>query len=188
VGNALGVHPDAPVPKYHSTSGRRLVQRGERAQPSAVRATAETRGQVALFATCYGNRNEPDLDADLAVVFRHNDIPVKIVPREKCCGMLKLELGDLESIEGIQRSSACRHGRCRLRPRRADSAIADEDLDRENDEKTSSVHFLRFELTPAMVEAAKRGDGIGVGIDHDARHAVEPLPQEIRDTLVADLA
>jgi hypothetical protein len=68
-------------------------------------------------------------------------------------------------------------------------AIADEDLDRESDEKTSSVHFLRFELTPAMVEAAKRGAGIGVGIDHDAyRHAVETLPQEIRDALVADLA
>jgi Fe-S oxidoreductase len=101
----LGVHPDAPVPKYHSTSGRRLVQRGERAQPAAVRATAETRGQVALFATCYGNRNEPDLDMDLAVVFRHNGIPVKIVPREKCCGMPKLELGDLESIERAKESN-----------------------------------------------------------------------------------
>jgi hypothetical protein len=68
-------------------------------------------------------------------------------------------------------------------------AIADEDLDRENEEKTSSVHFLRFELTPAMVGAAKRGADIGVGIDHDAyRHAVEPVPQDIRDALVADLA
>jgi hypothetical protein len=68
-------------------------------------------------------------------------------------------------------------------------AIADEDLERENEEKTSSVHFLRFELTPAMVDAAKRGADIGVGIDHDAyRHAVEPVPREIRDALVADLA
>jgi hypothetical protein len=68
-------------------------------------------------------------------------------------------------------------------------AIADEDLDRENDEKTSSVHFLRFELTPAMVAAAKRGAALGVGIDHpEYRHAVEPVPADTRDALVSDLA
>ena len=67
-------------------------------------------------------------------------------------------------------------------------AIADEDLDRENDEKTSSVHFLRFELAPAMVEAAKRGAALGVGIDHpEYRYAVDPVPAEIREALVADL-
>jgi len=67
-------------------------------------------------------------------------------------------------------------------------AIADEDLERENDEKTSSVHFLRFELAPAMVEAAKRGAALGVGIDHpEYRHAVDPVPAEIREALVADL-
>jgi Fe-S oxidoreductase len=54
---------------------------------------------VALFATCYCNRNEPDIDADLAAVFRHNGIPVSVVPQERCCGMPKLELGDLDSIE-----------------------------------------------------------------------------------------
>ena len=68
-------------------------------------------------------------------------------------------------------------------------AIADEDLERENDEKTSAVHFLRFELTPAMVAAAKSGAAIGVGIDHaHYRHAVDPAAPEIRDALVADLA
>jgi hypothetical protein len=68
-------------------------------------------------------------------------------------------------------------------------AIADEDLERENDEKTSSVHFLRFELTPAMAAAAKSGAAIAVGIDHDAyRHAIDPLPAEARDALVRDLA
>jgi hypothetical protein len=68
-------------------------------------------------------------------------------------------------------------------------AIADEDLERENDEKTSSVHFLRFELAPAMVAAAKGGAAVNVGIDHvNYRHAVEPVAPAVRDALVADLA
>ncbi|HET9693818.1 MAG TPA: heterodisulfide reductase-related iron-sulfur binding cluster, partial [Steroidobacteraceae bacterium] len=95
----LGVHPQAPIPDYHSTTGRRRVARGHKPGTIEVKATAETRGRVALFATCYCNRNEPDIDDDLAAVFRHNGIPVTIAPQEKCCGMPKLELGDLESIE-----------------------------------------------------------------------------------------
>jgi glycerol-3-phosphate dehydrogenase subunit C len=95
----LGVHREAPIPDYHSTSGRTRVARGHRPDAIPVKATAETRGRVALFATCYCNRNEPDIDDDLATVFRHNGIPVTIVPQEKCCGMPKLELGDLESIK-----------------------------------------------------------------------------------------
>jgi len=68
-------------------------------------------------------------------------------------------------------------------------AIADEDLERENDEKTSSVHFLRFELSPAMVAAAKGGAAVSIGMDHEAyRHAIDPLPQAARDALVRDLA
>ena len=68
-------------------------------------------------------------------------------------------------------------------------AIADEDLERENDEKTSAVHFLRFELTPAMVAAAKAGVAVSIGMDHDAyRHAIEPLPAAAREALVRDLA
>ena len=67
-------------------------------------------------------------------------------------------------------------------------AIADEDLERENDEKTSSVHFLRFELTPGMVQAARTGAQISLGIDHDHyRHAVRPLPETARAALAADL-
>jgi Fe-S oxidoreductase len=94
----LGVHPGAPVPDYHSDSGRKRVARGDRPGVEA-RATPETRGRVALFTTCYCNRNEPDIDADLAAVFRHNGIPVSVIEKERCCGMPKLELGDLEAIE-----------------------------------------------------------------------------------------
>jgi len=68
-------------------------------------------------------------------------------------------------------------------------AIADEDLERENEEKTSSVHFLRFELTPAMVAAVKGGAAVSAGIDHaNYRYALEPLPQATRDALARDLA
>ena len=67
-------------------------------------------------------------------------------------------------------------------------AIADEDLERENDEKTSSVHFMRFELSPEMRAQVQDGAAIAVGIDHDNyKHEVNPLPQPIRDSLAKDL-
>ncbi|HEU4623141.1 MAG TPA: DUF3501 family protein [Steroidobacteraceae bacterium] len=68
-------------------------------------------------------------------------------------------------------------------------AIADEDLERENEEKTSSVHFLRFELTPEMVAALRAGAALAVGVDHEAyRHTVEAVPPAVRDSLLADLS
>ncbi len=68
-------------------------------------------------------------------------------------------------------------------------AIADEDLDRTSPEKTSSVHFLRLELSPAMVRAVKSGAVISMGIDHPAyMHAIEALPEATRISLVRDLA
>jgi len=67
-------------------------------------------------------------------------------------------------------------------------AIADEDLERENDHKTSAVHFLRLELTPAMVADAKGGAAISLGVDHaHYAHAVDPLAAAQRDALVKDL-
>jgi hypothetical protein len=67
-------------------------------------------------------------------------------------------------------------------------AVADEDLDRDTDEKTSSVHFLRFEMSPAMVKEAKAGAALSFGIDHASyRHAVEPVTENVRAALLADL-
>jgi hypothetical protein len=67
-------------------------------------------------------------------------------------------------------------------------AIADEDLERENDDKTSSVHFLRFELDPAMADAVKRGARLAAGIDHPQyRVTVEELPTALRSSLAGDL-
>ncbi len=92
----LGVAVDAPVPQYHSNSARK--QLAGRELSIEAKPTADTRGKVVLFTTCYGNRNEPDINLDLVKVFEHNGIPVKIVSQEKCCGMPKLELGDLETV------------------------------------------------------------------------------------------
>ena len=66
---------------------------------------------------------------------------------------------------------------------------ADEDLEREDEEKTSSVHFLRFELTPDMVKAVKQGAAIAMGIDHPVyTHQVDPVPATTRDFLAQDLS
>jgi len=68
-------------------------------------------------------------------------------------------------------------------------AIADEDLDRENEEKTSSVHFLRFELTDEMADSLKYGVSLAIGVDHPHYSAkLDPVPAEIRAALVRDLA
>jgi len=97
----LGVHPDAVVPDYHSRSFRAVESK--RQKPALlVESTPETRGQVALFATCYCNRNEPSIDHDLVAVFEHNQIKVVLAEQEKCCGMPKLELGDLNAIEELK--------------------------------------------------------------------------------------
>ena len=68
-------------------------------------------------------------------------------------------------------------------------AIADEDLDRENEEETSSVHFLRFELTREMISALKQGATLGMGVDHPAyQFTLAQVPDATRQALAADLA
>ncbi|MBV8910855.1 MAG: Fe-S oxidoreductase, partial [Gammaproteobacteria bacterium] len=99
----LGVARDAPLPTYQGRSARRrlaaLGYAGENPAPegaaaasTGVQATAETRGRVALFTTCYGNRCEPALDEDLVAVFAHNGIAVALLESERCCGMPRLEI------------------------------------------------------------------------------------------------
>jgi glycerol-3-phosphate dehydrogenase subunit C len=98
---ALGVHPEAPVPAYRSNTLRK--QLGKRRNPgAAAQAAGATRGKVALFATCYVNRNEPQIGLDLQRVFEHNGIEVALAERESCCGMPKLELGDLQAVADLK--------------------------------------------------------------------------------------
>ena len=92
----LGVHPDAVIPTYSSNTGRKRLKRFEGAVDARI--AGPTRGRVAIFTTCYGNYNMPQVVEDLAAVLRHNGIEVKRLAREQCCGMPKLELGDLDAV------------------------------------------------------------------------------------------
>jgi hypothetical protein len=66
--------------------------------------------------------------------------------------------------------------------------VANEDLDRETEDKTAAVHFLRFELTPPMIAAAKGGAALHAGIDHAHYREAVVVPPAVRESLVADLA
>jgi Fe-S oxidoreductase len=99
----LGVHPDAVVPAYYSNTARKRLRKLP--QQEKATATDATRGRVVLFTTCYGNRNQPSLAEDLAAVYRHNGIPVTLPGEEVCCGMPKLELGDLEAVQRCMKSN-----------------------------------------------------------------------------------
>jgi glycerol-3-phosphate dehydrogenase subunit C len=93
----LGVHPDAILPEYHSRTLRKRI--GKACVDTTAVPAGPTKGRVVLFATCYGNYNEPDIGEDLAAILAHNDIPVRLAERERCCGMPKLELGDLDAVK-----------------------------------------------------------------------------------------
>jgi Fe-S oxidoreductase len=96
--STLGVARDAPIPAYSSRSARaRLADCAGTGKPGVVDVPG-VRGRVVLYTTCYGNRNLPEMCEDLVAVFEHNGVPVKLASGEQCCGMPKLELGDLESV------------------------------------------------------------------------------------------
>jgi Fe-S oxidoreductase len=92
----FGVHRDAPLPAYHNKTLRKSVKAFD--HDIAFEAAGATTGKVALYATCYGNYNSPQLGEDFYKVFQHNDIHIQLVPKEQCCGMPKLDLGDLEAV------------------------------------------------------------------------------------------
>ncbi len=95
---SFGVHPDAVVPEYHSDTLRKRVAKYKAVELSPE-ASTQTRGKVALFATCYCNRNAPATGEDLIRLLHHNNIEVKLVEQEQCCGMPKMELGNLDAVE-----------------------------------------------------------------------------------------
>jgi Fe-S oxidoreductase len=95
----LGVHPQARVPEYTGDTLRKRLS-SRRGTQAVGEPAGPTTGKVVLFTTCYSNWNEPDAGMDLVAVFEHNGIPVTIPHKERCCGMPKLELGDLEAVKG----------------------------------------------------------------------------------------
>ena len=92
----LGVHPQAWMP---TLADQRFRWGRVMSNPSHVAVNGErTPGKVALYATCYVNYNEPGIAADLVKLLDHNQIPYEIVEKEQCCGMPRLELGDLQGV------------------------------------------------------------------------------------------
>ena len=96
---ALGVAADAPLPAYHSKSARRRLGAKIDRRDAPAEPVGRTKGRVVIFTTCYGNRNLPEVVEDLNAVMEHNGIPTALAARERCCGMPKLELGDLKTVE-----------------------------------------------------------------------------------------
>ena len=91
----LGVHRERVLPEYASA---RFRDQARAHTPAAVTDGTRAPGKVAIFGTCYVNYNEPEIGHDLLAILAHNDVQTIIVPREVCCGMPKLELGDLEAV------------------------------------------------------------------------------------------
>jgi glycerol-3-phosphate dehydrogenase subunit C len=97
--SVLGVHKDRDLPPYAPTKFRS----GAKPDGSfAVRAGERTPGKVAIYSTCYVNYNEPGIGNDLLALLAHNEIPTVLVEKEACCGMPKLELGDLNQVEKLK--------------------------------------------------------------------------------------
>ena len=96
-----GIHPDAPLPPFHAKTLSRRVEEhiGEHLE---TRAGERTTGKVAIYVTCYGDHNEPQVVEDLIAVLNHNNIPVRVLKDAKCCGMPKLELGDLQKVAKLK--------------------------------------------------------------------------------------
>ena len=94
--SALGVDKDAWLPELATTKFR---SQAPKAKNSKVVNGEKTPGKVVIYSTCYVNYNEPGIGMDLLKILDHNDIPYELVSKEKCCGMPKLELGDLKSVD-----------------------------------------------------------------------------------------
>lgn len=94
----LEIHPDAVIPTYYAKTARKANKNLPNTSQSKAQAGGKTTGKVAIFTTCYGNYNDPQSVQDLVSVFQHNQLQVTLLKQEKCCGMPKLELGDLQAV------------------------------------------------------------------------------------------
>lgn len=93
----LGIDAEAKLPEFQSnTLKKRLSTHLSQHKPQPA---GRTTGKIALFATCFMNRNEPGPGEDLVAVYEHNGIPVILANERKCCGMPKMELGDFQAVD-----------------------------------------------------------------------------------------
>jgi Fe-S oxidoreductase len=95
----LGIAEEARLPPY---SGKTLRGSAPASVAWPVRDGERTPGKVVVFSTCYINYNEPGIGRDLLAILAHNEIPYRLAAKEACCGMPKLELGDLDAVEALK--------------------------------------------------------------------------------------
>ena len=100
--SVLGVHKDRELPEFTSAHFRK-TSRPQSSFP--VKDGKNAPGKVAIFSTCYVNYNEPGLGHDLLTILEHNEVPAIVVQKEACCGMPKLELGDLETVAKLKQTN-----------------------------------------------------------------------------------
>ena len=98
----LGVKKERELPEYAS---RKFRGSYEKSRSFPVKDGKGTPGKVAVFSTCYVNYNEPGMGHDLLAVLAHNEIPYVLLEQEACCGMPKLELGDLDAVESLKQKN-----------------------------------------------------------------------------------
>ena len=94
----LLIHQDAKLPKYSKYTAQ--------SKSNVLNFRSESKEKVAIYTTCYHNFNEPEIISDLAEVLKHNDVTVDIIKDDSCCGMPKLELGDLNEVEIMMKKNS----------------------------------------------------------------------------------
>ena len=99
VDSVMGIHQDRKLPHYDSAKFRSTAKPDN---SFAVKVGQRTPGKVAIYSTCYINYNEPGIGHDLLAILKHNEVPTMLVDKEACCGMPKLELGDLDQVEHLK--------------------------------------------------------------------------------------
>ena len=101
--SSFDIAAEAPLPEIHRNT---LIKRAKKLVTEIEAApVGATTGKLALYATCYGNYSSPTIGEDFIKVYQHNDVSIDVIPKEKCCGMPKLELGDLDAVEALKEAN-----------------------------------------------------------------------------------
>ena len=100
--SVLGIAAERRLPDY---AGRKFRSAARPKSDLPAKDGERTPGKVAIYSTCYVNYNEPGIGLDLIKILEHNDVPVRLLEKEACCGMPKLELGDLDAVERLKNTN-----------------------------------------------------------------------------------
>lgn len=192
----FGVDQKAWLPEFTSEKFR---SNAAASKPHPVRDGQRTPGKVAIFSTCYINYNEPGIGHDLIKILDHNEIPYRLAEKEACCGMPKLELGDLEGVKALKEKNIpalaklAREGYAIVAPIPSCGLMFRQELPLmfPNDEDVKAVQKAIFDPFEYLVARAKDGllktdfkAGLGAVSYHIACHLrVQNIGQKTRELL-----